>query len=161
MMTHAPMTMPMDLLGLQKRRADPLRQVRADETVLTVTDHPQPTKENRTMKPFLTLKDAPTDQTAGSASLLLARYAVERPRDMAEAIRALGENASVTELLGYIQHLDQPTQRSTNDYLRKIADESNAKFAAEQRMKRWGQDVAAAMATPANKRIKPDYAKVY
>jgi len=65
------------------------------------------------------------------------------------------------QLIRDMQRDTAPTVRDSNDYLRKLADESNEKFADEQRAKRWGQDVAEAMATPASKRIKPDYAKVY
>ena len=108
----------------------------------------------------LRLKDQPTDQSAGSASLVLARYAVERPRDVAEAVRVLGDNASVTEIVGYLQRLDQPTASGKN-YLLDIANASQEKFQAEERMRRYAREVQAALAVPLAKRITPGFQRVY
>ena len=154
-------TVEMDLLGLRQHRADPLRYVRANEPVLTITNKEDRMRYGSDREVVLRLKDSSTDQSAGSASLVLARYAVERPRDVAEAIRVLGDNASVTELVGYIQRLDQPTTRSGREYLLDIAIASEKKFRDEQRATRWGREVAAAQATPLAKRHMPGFQKVF
>jgi len=155
MQTHPDRTMPMDVFGLQKRR----------DTVLRLSDE-QPTKEDA-MRYFsdrdvvLTLKD---DSLTGPRP---TQNWDEVRRLLMEAARKIDPTYSISEqetlcarLIQDMQR-DKPTARSGFDYLLKVANDSNDRFAAEQRMKRWGQEVAAAMATPANKRIKPDYAKVY
>ena len=89
-------------------------------------------------------------------------------RLLMEAARKIDPTYSINELeplcaqlIRDMQRETAPTPRSTNDYLRNIADDSNDRFAYEQRAKRWGQEVAAGLATPASKRIMPGFAKVY
>ena len=89
MMTHAPMTTPMDVFGLQ-RRPNPLRHIPDNEPVLTITN-----KEDRTMRynsnplrnasrheVVLTLKDDPAPQRRGTDYLLqLHNEATQRALD--------------------------------------------------------------------------------
>jgi len=160
MMNQPPMTVEMDLLGL--RRADPLRRVRPDETVLTVTDHPSQ-KETHAMRydTALRLKD---DSLTGPRP---TQNWDEVRRLLMEAARKIDPTYSISEQEALCARLiqdmqrDTPTPRSGRDYLLKIANDSENKFRDEEHWTAASRKAVEALAVPLAKRITPGFARIY
>ena len=135
------------------------------ESVLRLTDSPSPQGgsmrygyDNHNVA--LRLKDdTMPDQSTNWEEVRRLLMAAARKVDSTYSSQEL--ETLCAQLIRDMQRDTAPTVRDSNDYLRKLADESNEKFADEQRAKRWGQEVAAGLATPASKRIMPGFAKVY
>ncbi len=168
MMDHAPMTVPMDLLGLQKRRQDPLRQTRPNESVLTLIDDSPTHKETHTMRYIsgnevvLRLKDdglAMPDQSTNFAEVEALKLEIARRIDATYGIQDIA--ATLADIVRRLMATGVPTPpRSGKDYLMAIADARVKQFQDEDRAKRWGQEVAAANAVPLAKRIKPGVGRI-
>jgi hypothetical protein len=128
-----------------------------------MTDHPSH-KETHAMRYDTALRlkdDSPVALRPTQNWDEVRRLLMEAARKIDPTYSISEQEALCARLIRDMQENSKPTQRSANEYLRTIADNSENKFRDEERWAAASRKAVEALAVPLAKRIMPGFAKVY